>query len=68
MSKGHVKWMAGYQEASGRNLQSLSKRVSQSAVATQDPVKCNESKSMKYLTVKEQEESWEAILYRLIKE
>lgn len=36
-------------------------------MATEESVKCSESKSIKYLTVREQEESWDRILYYCIK-
>ncbi len=36
-------------------------------MATEESVKCSESKSIKYLTVHEQEGSWDRILYYRIK-
>lgn len=36
-------------------------------MATEESVKCSESKSIKYLTVREQEESWDRIFYYCVK-
>lgn len=54
----------GSRQKSPEPLQEL---VSRSTMATEESVKCSESKSIKYLTVREQEESWDRIFYYCIK-
>lgn len=62
------RWMTANQGAPGRNLQSLYKSwLVRSQWPEEESVKCSESKSIEYLTVSEQEESWDRIFYYCIK-